>query len=250
MIQTQELATAIGGLYRAFEGYRLRENTDPCPCCHSPQDAERIRKKILRKLDYGDLYEYVQDALYTWGGEADYKHFLPRIFELLTLPDPKGAFVDPEVAFVKLTYSSSDSTSWRTWPPAEQRAISSYFHALWEAVLDSDPEDLGLGGAYDWICAIAQAEHDLSPYLNLWLAASSGNAHRNLARMISQEGLPNTAKPGPGYWEERREQWEQIVAWLRRPNVRRKLDIAFEKWAGAPFANELVDAAVLLPSTQ
>jgi hypothetical protein len=246
VLRTPELVQAIEELYSAFESYRLRANTDPCPCCHSPEDGSRIRAKVLRKLGHEDLGKYATDALYTWGSGDDFKHFLPRIFELLTLPEPKRGFVDAHAVFVKLTYESHDSNSWRTWPPSEQQAISNYFHAVWDAVLDSDHEDLMYGGAYDWICAIAQAEHDLSPYLDQWLSASSVNAHRNLALMISQEGLPNLSKPGPGYWERRREQWEQLVNWLRQPKVRRKLETGIEKWTDSPFGPELFDAAILL----
>jgi hypothetical protein len=37
--------------------------------------------------------------------------------------------------------------------------------------LNSNPQDLAFDGTYGWIQAIAQAEHDLAPYLDLWLRA-------------------------------------------------------------------------------
>src|ERR1051325_139781 len=79
-----------------------------------------------------------------------------------------------------------------------------------------------------------------------WLKADSVNAHRNLALMVTQEGLPRTKHPG-GYWTDHHEQWTQLNDWLRRPEVRQKLRDAFEQWADSPFADELMDAAVFLP---
>jgi hypothetical protein len=248
MMQTSDLREAIENLYRVFERYRLNLHTEPCPCCHSPEDDQRLRSKLLRKLGPKDLSTYSMDALYTWGSESDFKHFLPRIFELLTLVGPaEYSFVDPESVFGKLTYASCGSTSWRTWPTAEQGAISNYAMAVWNAVLDSDPDEL-TDSPYDWLCAFAQAEDNLSSYLSQWLAASSVNAHRNLARMIVWDGVPNATRPGGGYWADRREQWQQLVDWLRRPDVRQKLASGVEKWSDSPFGNELFDAAALLPS--
>jgi hypothetical protein len=247
MQQTPELKNAVDNLYHVFEGYRLGPSTQACSCCHSPENDQRLRSKLLRKLGPEDLLEYSMDALYTWGGVSEFKHFLPRILELLTLVDTsKTSFVDPESVFGKLTYESSEATPWRTWPTAEQAAISQYARAVWSAILESDPQEL-TDSVYDWLGAFAQAEGELSPYLDKWLLASSFNAHRNLARMIIWDGVPNATRPSGGYWATRKEQWQQLVDWLRRPEVKQKLASGLEKWSDSPSANELLDAAVLLP---
>ena len=248
MQQTPELQTAIEELYRVFEGYRLSANTDPCPCCHSPEEDRRLRSKPLRNLSSEDLWQYTTDALYTWGGENEFKHFLPRILELLTLVgEPSSVFVDPECVLGKLTYSSQGKTSWHRWPTLEQAAISRYLHAVWPMVLDTHPDDLS-EYPYEWLCAFAFAEGDLSWYLEYWLTAASVNAHRNLARMVVFDGLPNATRPTDGYWADCKEQWQQLVDWLVRPEVREKLAAATERWGQLPFAKELYDAVVLLPS--
>lgn len=172
-------------------------------------------------------------------------HFIPRLFELLTEASGQD-FVDAASVFAKLPYESWCSSSWRTWPENEQSAISNYFQAVWEAVLDSDPEDLAFDSAHGWIQAIAQAEHHLTRYLTCWLNAESVNAHRNLALMVTREGLPRTKHLG-GYWFAHREQWTQLNNWLCRPEVRQKLADGSEKWVDLPFAGELMDAAVFLP---
>gem|GEM_PF-861358 len=246
MLQTPELTAAIENSYRTFAVYPLRTDTGPCSCCHSPQDNHRLCAKPLRMLGPKDLRTYAYDALYTWGDEVDFKHFLPRIMELLAQANGDGpAFVDPESVFHKLSYQSSCSSGWRTWPPEEQRAIADYTLALWGALLDSEPTELS-DSAFSWLCAFAQAADDLSPYLQQWMAASSANAHRNLAHTILWEGVPNSTCPRRGYWEQHQEQWRQVVDWLRTPAIRAKLRDAVERWKDAPFAGEFLEAAVLL----
>jgi hypothetical protein len=102
---------------------------------------------------------------------------------------------------------------------------------------------LDLLGAYGWIGSIAQAEHDLSPYLGHWITSSSANAHRNLALTVPR--FPFTRAVG-GYWEDGRQQWQQLASWLRLPEVKDKLVQAVERWIHEPFGNELFDAASLL----
>ena len=189
MLHTPELREAIEGLYRTFSRYELRPNTDACPCCHGPEDERSLHVKPLNKLSQKDLSKYAMDALYTWGSSVDFKHFLPRLFELAVESSTfEVERIDSARLFTKLTYESSDSSSWRSWHMDEQAAISGYFHAAWDAALNSNPEDLPFDEIHGWIQAIAQAEADLTPYLDRWLMATSVNAHRNLARIIVNEG--------------------------------------------------------------
>jgi hypothetical protein len=63
-----------------------------------------------------------------------------------------------------------------------------------------EPDDLPFDGAHARIDAIAQAEHDLTKYLDRWLESPSPNAHPSLASMIVNEGYPTTKSPRSGYW--------------------------------------------------
>jgi hypothetical protein len=118
--------------------------------------------------------------------------------------------------------------------------------AAWDAALNSTPECPPFNEASGWLEALVQVEHDLTPYLDHWLKEPSVNAHRNLALVITEEGLPR-AKNLPVRWAGHREQWAQLNDWLRRPEVRQKLASAFEQWRDLPFAGELMDAAIMLP---
>lgn len=242
MKTTPQLTQAIENLYIAFEGYRRRSNTEACPCCHTSEQEQRLHSKPLRKIEAETLREYAFSALYTWGTEDDFKHFLPRILELLvTLDDPGLDFMDPEVLFPKLPY-----TSWWLWPKEERDAISQFMRAMWHAALNTEPEDLDFDGVAQWLCALAGCEDDLSPYLQMWLEDPSSMAHRNLAKVMRQLGVPYATRLPWAYWDKRRAQWEQFVEWMRSSAVLKKMETAVERWTDEPFSDELFDAAVFL----
>ena len=67
-----------------------------------------------------------------------------------------------------------------------------------------------------WLCALARAENDLSPYLDRWLANDSHAAKANLERFVTdhRSKLANAFAPG-GYWDGIPTQWDQVVHWLK-----------------------------------
>jgi hypothetical protein len=214
--ETSELRVAIENLYVAFAPYPLRDDTNPCPCCHSPEDEKQLHRASLRNLSTEHLQQYATDALLVWGSEPDFKHFLPRIFELEVANG--WEWVDPEVIFNKLRHGE-----WRYWPEAEQRAIEQFFAALWACILDGQPhQDYGWE-IEGWLCGIAQAVGDLSPYLEAWTVMETKNASLSLASFIVWTDFadPNS-RPG-AYWEERAELYAEVGAWVRGDVVREKM---------------------------
>jgi len=56
--------------------------------------------------------------------------------------------------------------------PRLREGIEGLYRSSMGRRLNSNPQDdLAFDGTYGWIQAIAQAEHDLAPYLDLWLRA-------------------------------------------------------------------------------
>ena len=84
---TDELKESIENLYSTFSIYPLNSKMEGCPCCVSDADKEKIHSKQLRELEEEDLSRYVFKAMTTWGDTDDFKHYLPRIFELLSTTD-------------------------------------------------------------------------------------------------------------------------------------------------------------------
>ena len=163
MMQTFEekqraLQAAIENLYVAFSSYKLRAPVEGCDCCVKKDDKKRLAAKPLRQLQEDDLSRYAFKAMTTWGDEYDFKHFLPRILELLATGCSLtfGADILPN----KLGYAE-----WRTWPDEEKNAIENFLLALWNY-------DLAGGETGDstesWFDAISQVVEDASPFLQMW----------------------------------------------------------------------------------
>jgi len=155
------LQDAIEGLYIAFAGYPLPENTMPCDCCHTPIAETLVHAETLRNLQWKHLKDYADDALTTWGDLDVFKHFLPRIFDLLlNSGEQRSGVPNPEIVFGKLRYGE-----WRLWLSEEQTAIEEMLQAVWEAVRSNPPIEGGYIDVEMWLCSISQCENDLTPYL-------------------------------------------------------------------------------------
>lgn len=220
--ERDSLQEAAEGLYDAFSGYALREKIDACPCCHKHEDDQILRSKPLRELGVNEFRRYIYDAVYTWGDDYDFRHFLPRIFELLAFNEPfVHEFVDPELVLGRLNVSE-----WNQWPVAEHEAVARYLHTLWRYTINCDFADDGYGipEIESWLCGIGQAEEDLSLYLKIWLQADSDEAIRNLALWIVCSGEELTKnKLLSAYWEGRPAQSAEVIRWVCGPLVRDKL---------------------------
>ena len=162
----QVLQAAIENLYVEFSSYKLRVPIDGCSCCVSDEDQKRLVSKPLRQLEKDDLSRYASCAMTTWGDEYDYKHFLPRILELLAADE--GFSVGAQLLSFNLPYAE-----WQTWPESEKTAVINYLLAVWDYVLEGgNTSDVADG----WIDAIAEVVDDLKPFLLAWEQNSSAES--------------------------------------------------------------------------
>jgi len=213
---TTGLRVAIEGLYSAFATYALRGDTNACACCQATEDEKQLHRKQLREIGSDDLQQYANDALLVWGDVSDFKHFLPRIFELTVAHGAE--FADPQVVCKKLYHGE-----WRYWPGTEQRAVERFFDVLWNCALESQPQESNGEEIEGWLCGIAQAASRLSPFLNLWLTNGTENAALNLAGFIAYTDFANPRCHASGYWADRTELFDEVVAWLRSDEVKAKM---------------------------
>jgi len=234
---TVELRTAIENLYATFAAYPLRDDTNACMCCHSPEDERRIHKTSLRNLKSQDLEQFATDALLVWGNVDDYKHFLPRIFELAVAYESE--FVDQAIVFNKLHHGE-----WRYWPDAEQRAVEHFFESLWPCVLNVQPREFYGDEIEDWLCGIAQAVADLAPYLKSWIALETEHARLNLARFIADTDFGNPSRHANAFWGKRAELFAQVADWVRSDVVKAKMSVIAAEYPGYDYVER---AFVSLP---
>jgi len=120
---TNELKISIERLYSTFSRYPFRSAMDGCPCCVSSIEKEKLHTKQLRELEAEDISRYAFKAMSTWGDVEDFKHYLPRIFELLSTT---YFVVDTFVVLGKLNYGN-----WTSWPADEQAAIKEFLLSWW-----------------------------------------------------------------------------------------------------------------------
>lgn len=202
-----DLAATIEGLYRAFGRYPTPQRLECCDHCRDERDYQGLLTTPLRQLDADDLDLFVATALSTCGDLDDFKHYLPRILELMV----ESSFTNaPEALLDKLT-----GAGWRTWPAAESEAVRAFLAAYWRQ-MRRDPEL-----AEPALCGIAQACADLEPFLDEWLRDTSDGARLARAELVLdavpmiqvERRLPNA------FWRQRPEQEHAVVRWLKTAPV-------------------------------
>lgn len=159
-------------LYATFAAPRPAR-IDGCPCCIDRKSLGPLHTLALRDLTGEDLGAYASSLFHTVGAEADFRYFLPRIFELTA--ETPGAYPGAEIAFHKLALAH-----WETWPKAERAALAAYFDAAFDHSLagqNLDPAAL-VPSAADAIAqtiaalltGMGRAGVDLAPFLARLLA--------------------------------------------------------------------------------
>ena len=214
-----EVRAAIEGLYRVFARYNFHPDMPHCEHCIEDEEVRQLGSKPLRELMPEDLSRYAAKALTTWGGEDDYRHFLPRMFEIVSFEG--FSWPHAEVVLGRL-----NDARWHAWPLDEQEAVTAYLGALWHWHL-SEFEESDYFSRGDILCAIGRVENDLMPYLVAWEDNESHAATRRIAHQVimSEESLAD-GQLWNAFWSGRREQEEQAAMWLRRPGVVHRLERA------------------------
>jgi hypothetical protein len=171
---------AIAGLYAVFGRYPLRA-IEACPCCASSEDVSRLSRLPLRQLSNAHLSPYAAKALTTWGDERDFKHFLPRLFELAVDADTWPLDL-PHLA-VKLRYAE-----WSVWPESERAAIAELYSAALEAAIHATPPSRDLSEMLD---SVEPLGIDSGAMLDATFQAMHGAALSALVQLAERSlGLP------------------------------------------------------------
>lgn len=214
-----ELREAIEHLYKVFNKYPANPNMDGSPMYHDLAQWNRaLLAKPLRELsiDKGDedLVVYYFKAMTTWGNVNDFKHFLPRIFELLTTI-PRG--IEEWVALNKLHYGH-----YETWPAVEQAAVHRFLLAFWQMLLNEESEWID-ALFFNYFPSIASVFPDFNILLELWAAADSQEAAQRLAVFVCEKEkwiLKKRVLPG---FHDSAPLGEQFFDWLHSAPALAKL---------------------------
>ena len=218
----ETLRRATDDLYETFSSYPLRARVEipRCTHCVSDEDDARLRAKPLHELTENELGLVLYNPG-TWGEEVDVKHFLPRLFELVSLElagQPNR--LDSGALGSRIQTAGYGVAA---WPASERSALTSFCLAWWHATVATWPRSPLIldERAEDVLCAIAQFTDDLTPYLTAWCQAIGTTASlapvAHLLVFIFQQVTPPSwlTRRGPGaWWGQRFQQWQQVRDWF------------------------------------
>lgn len=235
----------IEKLYRIFNGYVSNSLDMFSPLNDQEAMAKWIkilRTKPLRELQDEDLQYYAFKAMTTWGEVDAFKHYLPRILELISRLEWTGMHV--EIVFGKLAYGH-----WKTWPQKEQEVINSFCTAFWQNLVETE-NPLADSQISAHLRGFLEAGINLPPLLATWLKASSETAVCRLCHFIEEEKY-NILKRGRFGWskEHQQEHGAVLQQWIRSDEMKKHLSDSFFRYADTASAEIISRALQIVEST-
>ena len=197
----KKLEIAIEKLYKTFAVYPFKSTIEGCPCCVSGSDKEKIHSKQLKELEEDDLSRYAFKAISTWGNIEDFKHYLPRIFELLSTTD---FIVDTFVVLGKLEYGD-----WKTWPDNEQKAINDFLLTWWQDLIKSKSYfDL------EAFIEIYKLTGSIDEILLRWTIDFNNNSFVNYIELV-QDYYSDLCRKRNDFKELKEKDADKLLTWIR-----------------------------------
>jgi hypothetical protein len=149
------LHAAIGGFYATFASYPLKRVIVGCPHCVSRADSDALHMRALDALTADDVRYYATKAMTTFGDAEDFKHFLPRLLELLAreLEACGSGGAGEDLGFNEEILGGKLALAGYTgWPVVEREAVERFLDAMWGALLARFPTTLE---AETFLCFLA-----------------------------------------------------------------------------------------------
>ncbi|MEV7012638.1 hypothetical protein [Streptosporangium sp. NPDC051022] len=166
--------SALDDLYAVFSRYPLPARTDVCDHCVSPESVQAARAVPLRMLTASALSSYASHAVSTWGDFEEFKHYLPRLLELLILEELDG--------FHAVTVMRWVGAGWQSLSQVEQEAVVAVVDAWWRWTLHDYPRDVDVMVMIEIIAD--DLDLDLAPYLAEWETLNAETAARHMAWLV------------------------------------------------------------------
>jgi hypothetical protein len=229
------LSAAVEQLYAVFAKYRQPAQSHSSPFSGiTKQHKARLYSKPLRDLAEDDLWPYAMHAMTTWGDISEYKHYLPRLCELLV--------VHPGWTDTGLLIGKLDTAEWSQWPEVERDAVIAFLHELWAWSLAIDPDEASCGGILQ---GFGLAGISAAQALMTWRTEQSWSATRQIAVLLSYErdALLTSGSLGRQWMSPVR---EELLAFLRDEATRERLRAACLDNADQSGADEICDAVDVL----
>ena len=209
----QKALEAIDNLYEVFGEFPKPLNIEGCPCCVDEKDTFTLLSKPLRSLTDQELSSYASSLFLTVGDEADFRYFLPRIFEISA--NEVGWWPDPEIVLGKLRRAG-----WNSWTPKEREAILKFIDAVLDDCMKDSQSDIDT-----WVCAIAHCVDDMIPYLE-----KIKQNTESLIRLYEENSQALIkGKLSNAFWEDARDKGVQVIEWFNSPEIIKIINEYYKK---------------------
>jgi hypothetical protein len=169
------LDEAAERLYGAFGDVPRPQRIEGCPHCVGPDEDLPLVSRPLRELSAEDLSRYAFKAMSTWGTEADFRYFAPRVLDL-TASDAM-AWPGFEIVCGKL-----DRAGLHTW--TQRPAVEEFLRDFWTATLHRFPASPPISEVMEGIATVTR---DISPYLAEWEWLDTAACIRHLHEAAESE---------------------------------------------------------------
>lgn len=220
MERDRPLSEAIDTVYDVFSRYRRPQRLEASPAKDNTRIWGMLIAAPLRQLSGEQIGPYSGSAIYTIGGVADYKHFLPRILEEAAVG---GTWLgtEPEIIAARLNYAA-----WRAWPKPEGAALLGVFYAGWRCAMRQHP-DTG-ADAESWFCALAKLGEPLESLLLEWLEGAAGGKLVQLADFVRKLNAISALESSEQiYWHDINDEARaKVIVFLTSAAVQAALDFA------------------------
>ncbi len=157
-MDNQSLLMSIENLYEVFAKYPLKK-IHHSPLGQRGEFVASLYKTPLRELTAEEMDYYSYKAMSTIGDTEDFKHFLPRIFEIIAQD-----YLIGEVSVLSNLTQKLKYGEWVNWNKTEISSIENFFMEWIRFFLDYKT-DSDLNPLY-WVDDVVK---DITPYLKILL---------------------------------------------------------------------------------
>jgi hypothetical protein len=191
---------------------------------------KNLFSKSLTELKEDDLSLFTGKAMTTWGSANDYKHFLPRIFELTAeLKTPYEIWI----AFDKLTLAE-----FQNWAEEEQKVIDEFMIALWESIVNDNSEKAEWEFK-DYFSAIAHFYPKFTDLLDIWTQSESKAGIKHLAEFIVDEQTALFDRKKISGFHDQKENAEELINWILSDKTLNKFEQKYFEFERESFAEKI-----------
>ncbi len=235
----KRLEHSIEKLYEVFGEYNA-EDMNGSPLYEDLEDwNNEILSGPLRELNQKSLSRFTGKAITTWGSVNDYKHFLPRIFELTAeLRTPYEVWI----AFDKLSIAE-----WQYWVEEERNSILEFMLSLWINILNDNSEKAEVEFK-DYFSSIANYYPEFTEILKIWSETESKAAMKHLSTYIIEEQEALFQRRKISGFNDKKENAQELIDWMLSEEVLNKIQSSYLEFESEDFSDKISWAEQILTS--